>query len=134
MNNDEWMEQQQAYQQEMLGYARQRAAAITESCRPCPLHRPQAGPGLLPDVRKKELDMLKRFLMIGAVAASISVGGCVDMGAASADPAVCGGPGTPPCAPPLSAEQQCALIAWRTWTPCNWLGAQVPVGTPGSVG
>ena len=27
MNNDEWMEQQQAYQQEMLGYARQRAAA-----------------------------------------------------------------------------------------------------------
>jgi hypothetical protein len=27
VNNDEWMEQQQAYQQEMLGYARQRAAA-----------------------------------------------------------------------------------------------------------
>ena len=31
MNNDEWMEQQQAYQQEMLGYARQRAAAITDN-------------------------------------------------------------------------------------------------------
>ena len=37
--------------------------------------------------------MLKRLLMIGAVAASIIVGGCVDVGAASADPAVCGGPG-----------------------------------------
>jgi hypothetical protein len=31
VNNDEWMEQQQAYQQEMLGYARQRAAAITDN-------------------------------------------------------------------------------------------------------
>ena len=36
--------------------------------------------------------MLKRLLMIGAVAASISAGGCVGVGAASADPAVCGGP------------------------------------------
>ena len=78
--------------------------------------------------------MLKRLLMTGAVAASIIVGGCVGVGAASADPAVCGGPGTPPCAPPLSPEQQCALVAWRTWTPCNWQGVQVPVGTPGSVG
>jgi len=38
------------------------------------------------------------------------------------------------CAPGLSPEQQCALVAWRRWTPCNWLGVQVPVGTPGSVG
>jgi len=54
---------------------------------------------------------------------------------ASADP-ICGTPGTPPCAGPgpLTPEQQCALIAWRTWTPCNWLGVQVPAGTPGSMG
>ena len=80
------------------------------------------------------LDMLKRLLMTGAVAASIIVGGFAGMSAASADHAVCGGPGTPPCAPPLSPEQQCALVAWRTWTPCNWQGVQVPIGTPGSVG
>jgi len=80
------------------------------------------------------LDMLKRLLMTGAVAASIIVGGCAGMSAASADPAVCGGPGTPPCAPPLSPEQQYALGAWRTWTPCNRVGVQVPDGTPGSVG
>ena len=51
--------------------------------------------------------MLKRLLMIGApVAASISVGAGAGVGAASADPAVWGGPGTPPCAPPLSPQQQ----------------------------
>jgi hypothetical protein len=77
--------------------------------------------------------MMKRLLMIGAVAASMSVGGFWGVGAASADP-VCGVPGTPPYAPSLSPEQQCALIAWRTWTPCNWVGLQVPIGTPGSVG
>jgi hypothetical protein len=77
--------------------------------------------------------MLKRLLMIGAVVGSIGVGGLVGAGVASADP-VCGVPGTPPCAPSLSPEQQCALIAWRTWTPCNWVGLQVPIGTPGSVG
>ena len=78
--------------------------------------------------------MLRRLLMIGAVAASIGVGGGMGMGAASADPGVCGVPGSPPCAPSLSPEQQCALFAWRTWTPCNWVGMQVPTGTPGSVG
>ncbi|HEX2286676.1 MAG TPA: hypothetical protein VHI10_17940 [Mycobacterium sp.] len=77
--------------------------------------------------------MLKRLLTIGAVSATISVGGFWGVGVASADP-VCGAPGKPPCAPPLSPEQQCALIAWRTWTPCNWVGVQVPIGTPGSVG
>ena len=51
--------------------------------------------------------MLKHLLMVGAVAPSTSIGGCVGVGAASADP-VCGGPGTPPYAPPLSPEQQCA--------------------------
>ncbi|WP_099042281.1 hypothetical protein [Mycobacterium neglectum] len=78
--------------------------------------------------------MLRRLLIGGAAAASIIVGGGMAMGAASADPAVCGVPGMPPCAPSLSPEQQCALVAWRTWTPCNWVGMQVPIGTPGSVG
>jgi hypothetical protein len=37
----------------------------------------------------------------------------------------------------LTPEQQCALIAARTWTPCNWapgINMQVPQGTPGSWG
>jgi hypothetical protein len=53
--------------------------------------------------------------------------------AASADP-ICGAPGMPPCAgpSPLTPEQQCAFIAWRSMMPCNWLGMQVPAGTPGS--
>ncbi|WP_326498506.1 hypothetical protein [Mycobacterium sp. Aquia_216] len=52
---------------------------------------------------------------------------------AAADP-ICGAPGTPPCAgpSPLTPEQQCAFIAWRSMMPCNWLGMQVPAGTPGS--
>jgi hypothetical protein len=75
--------------------------------------------------------MVKRLLLIGVVAASIGVGGWVGVGTASAQP-VCGVPGTPLCAPSLSPEQQCAFIAWRTWTPCNWVGVQVPIGTPGS--
>ena len=52
---------------------------------------------------------------------------------ASADP-ICGTPGTPPCAgpSPLTPQQQCAFIAWRSMMPCNWLGVQVPAGTPGS--
>jgi len=54
---------------------------------------------------------------------------------ALADPP-CGGPGGPPCAgpSPLSPEQQCAFTARRTTMPCNWLGQQVPQGTPGSWG
>ncbi|ORB16874.1 hypothetical protein BST37_05820 [Mycobacterium noviomagense] len=55
--------------------------------------------------------------------------------AAHADPpAPCGGPDVPCAGPgPLTPEQQCAFIAWRTWMPCNWLGMQVPAGTPGSL-
>jgi hypothetical protein len=64
--------------------------------------------------------------------------GAVTYGAASAhaDPAplVCNGPGLPPCAPPADPATMCAVIAWRTWTPCNWYGVQVPQGTPGSWG
>jgi len=78
--------------------------------------------------------MLTRLVISGAAVASIIIGGGAATGAASAQPAACGVPGMPPCAPSLSPEQQCALIAWRTWTPCNWVGMQVPIGTPGSVG
>lgn len=72
---------------------------------------------------------------VAATTLAIGVGSFAGAGAASADP-VCGTPGTPPCAGPgpLTPEQQCALIAARTWTPCNWLGVQVPAGTPGSMG
>lgn len=28
----------------------------------------------------------------------------------------------------------CAIIAWRTMTPCNYWGVKVPQGTPGSWG
>jgi hypothetical protein len=35
---------------------------------------------------------------------------------------------------PLTPAQQCAFTAWRTMMPCNWLGQQVPAGTPGSWG
>jgi len=47
---------------------------------------------------------------------------------------VCGGPGLPPCAPPGDPNVMCAIIVWRTWTPCNYWGVQVPQGTPGSWG
>lgn len=68
-----------------------------------------------------------------AIALMVRVGAFAGMPTASADP-VCGTPGTPPCAGPgpLTPEQQCALFAARTWTPCNWMGMQVPAGTPGS--
>jgi hypothetical protein len=58
---------------------------------------------------------------------------------AQADPGPpCGSPAVPCAGPsPLTPEQQCALIAARTWTPCNWapgINMQVPAGTPGSWG
>ncbi|WP_374026415.1 hypothetical protein [Mycobacterium sp. HNNTM2301] len=70
---------------------------------------------------------------VAAVALLTAVGSFAGLPTAAADP-ICGTPGTPPCAGPgpLTPEQQCALIAWRTMTPCNWLGMQVPAGTPGS--
>jgi hypothetical protein len=57
--------------------------------------------------------------------------------AAHADPAPppCGSPDVPCAGPsPLTPAQQCAFTAWRTMMPCNWLGQQVPAGTPGSWG
>jgi hypothetical protein len=79
---------------------------------------------------------VRRISVTAAISLAIAAGSFAGVGEASADPAVCGGPDTPPCAGPgpLTAEQQCALIAWRTFTPCNWLGMQVPTGTPGSYG
>lgn len=68
-----------------------------------------------------------------AVAATAATATFATAPPAAADP-ICGAPGTPPCAgpSPLSPDQQCALIAWRTMMPCNWLGVKVPAGTPGS--
>lgn len=78
---------------------------------------------------------LRRVLtgIVAALAMLITAASVADLPTASADP-VCGVPGTPPCAgpSPLSPDQQCALIAWRSMMPCNWLGVQVPAGTPGS--
>lgn len=81
------------------------------------------------------MNRIRLFITAFSVAIPLMVGAGVFAGmpTASADP-VCGTPGTPPCAGPgpLTPEQQCALFAARTWTPCNWMGMQVPAGTPGS--
>lgn len=71
--------------------------------------------------------------MITAAALMLAAATFAFVAPASADP-ICGTPGTPPCAgpSPLTPEQQCAFIAWRSMMPCNWLGVQVPAGTPGS--
>ncbi|MBV8787148.1 MAG: hypothetical protein JOZ00_10715 [Mycobacterium sp.] len=81
------------------------------------------------------MSRLQRFIIgvVAAVALLIDAGTLAGLPTASADP-ICGTPGTPPCAgpSPLTPEQQCAFIAWRSMMPCNWLGMQVPAGTPGS--
>lgn len=74
--------------------------------------------------------MFKRLLVAAAVAVAASV--AAPAGGAVADP-ICDGPGLPPCAGPGDPVQQCAVIAWRTFTPCNWWGVKVPQGTPGSL-
>ena len=71
--------------------------------------------------------------IIGGIAATATALGMTLAAPAQADNPSCGSPDVP-CAPPLTSQQQCALIAWRTWIPCNWVGVQVPSGTPGSVG
>jgi hypothetical protein len=54
---------------------------------------------------------------------------------AHADPGPqCNGPGLPRCAGAPDPNTLCAVIAWRTMTPCNYWGVQVPQGTPGSWG
>jgi hypothetical protein len=89
---------------------------------------------LLPRIRRgPTMINARRLLLAAADAIAATLSGFAGM--ASADP-ICGTPGTPPCAGPnpMTPEQQCAWIAWRTWTPCNWFGMQVPTGTPGSLG
>ncbi|WP_308440749.1 hypothetical protein [Mycobacterium intracellulare] len=77
----------------------------------------------------------RRFVttFIAAIAPMIAVATFAASPPAAADP-ICGTAGTPPCAgpSPLTPDQQCAFIAWRSMMPCNWLGMQVPAGTPGS--
>lgn len=76
---------------------------------------------------------VRRVLALIAFGAFLVAGTTV--GHAHADPGpACNAPGMPPCAPPLDPNTLCAVIAWRTWTPCNWYGVQVPQGTPGSWG
>lgn len=79
--------------------------------------------------------MIRRLAMVAATSAMLF--GTAPVPAAAADP-ICNAPGLPPCAPPapfqLTPAQTCAVVAWRTWVPCNWWGQQVPEGTPGSVG
>ncbi|ORA28714.1 hypothetical protein BST20_28715 [Mycobacterium branderi] len=86
---------------------------------------------------------MKPILLTAAAAAVLTAGGVAVVAGtpatAHADPAPppCGSPEVPCAGPsPLTPEQQCALIAWRTWMPCNWapgINMQVPAGTPGSL-
>jgi hypothetical protein len=81
------------------------------------------------------LDRTRRLVtaFIAAIALATATVTFASAPTASADP-ICGAPGMPPCAgpSPLTPDQQCAFIAWRSMMPCNWLGMQVPAGTPGS--
>ncbi|MDT5011184.1 MAG: hypothetical protein QOH57_2801 [Mycobacterium sp.] len=80
--------------------------------------------------KKQVTRFMSGALFVAAAAAPV----LANSAPADADPPPpCGSPEVP-CAPMLTPEQQCALIAWRTLTPCNWVGVQVPSGTPGSVG
>jgi hypothetical protein len=83
--------------------------------------------------------MIRHLLTGVAVCAAITYAtltGLVSSAVAHADPPICGGPGGPPCAgpSPLAPDQQCALTAFMMHMPCNWVGQQVPQGTPGSWG
>jgi hypothetical protein len=81
----------------------------------------------------KARELTTAVLLAAVTAGSLLVG----TAPAQADPPSppCGSPEVPCAGPsPLTPEQQCALIAWRTLTPCNWVGVQVPAGTPGSWG
>jgi hypothetical protein len=79
---------------------------------------------------------VKRFVAVTLFVAAAATEVLVGSAPTYADPPPpCGSPDVPCAGPgPLTPEQQCAWIAFRTWTPCNWLGVQVPAGTPGSLG
>jgi hypothetical protein len=85
----------------------------------------------------KELVMVRLHATAAglAIAAAAAAYGLSGAAVAHADPPICGAPDKPCAGPsPLTPEQQCAFTAWRTMMPCNWLGQQVPQGTPGSWG
>jgi hypothetical protein len=89
--------------------------------------------------KTKTTKILAAFVSAIAIIGAAVSGNVAAAGPALADPAApCGTPDVPCAGPsPLTPEQQCALIAWRTWTPCNWapgINMQVPEGTPGSWG
>lgn len=77
-------------------------------------------------------------VVFAATALAIASAFCGSPGVAQADPPAGSGCGSPdvPCAgpSPLTPDQQCALTAFMVHMPCNWLGQQVPQGTPGSWG
>ena len=74
-------------------------------------------------------------IAIAVAAASYGLMGAAPASHADPGPPPCGSPDVPCAGPsPLTPEQQCALIAWRMMMPCNWVGQQVPAGTPGSWG
>jgi hypothetical protein len=76
--------------------------------------------------------MVKRFAILASLLLLLVLGSTP---VAEADPGpVCGVAGMPPCAGPGDPAIVCAIIAWRTFTPCNYWGVQVPQGTPGSLG
>ena len=84
---------------------------------------------------------VQRASVLAAFALTVSAPlyGFPGAGVAQADPGPpCGSPAVPCAGPsPLTPEQQCALIAWRTWTSCNsapGINMQVQAGTPGSWG
>jgi hypothetical protein len=72
--------------------------------------------------------------MARLIAAAVALALITIAAPAPAHADVCDGPGLPPCAAPPDPAQECAVIAFRTFTPCNWYGIRVPQGTPGSWG
>jgi hypothetical protein len=93
-------------------------------------------------VYREEGDIMMRhlhlFLAALALTAAAAFFGLTAVAQADPPGPGCGSPDVPCAGPsPLTPQQQCALIAWRTWTPCNWapgINMQVPAGTPGSWG
>jgi hypothetical protein len=78
---------------------------------------------------------MRHLSLILATFAATALFGLAGSGVAQADPPACGAPDVPCAGPsPLDPQQQCALTAWMMHMPCNWVGQQVPQGTPGSWG
>ncbi|WP_165606993.1 hypothetical protein [Mycolicibacter kumamotonensis] len=79
--------------------------------------------------------MKKSLYVISIAAVLLSATAAVSGAPAQAVPGMeqtCGGPGQPQCAA-ADPALKCAFTAFATLRPCNWLGQEVPVGTPGSL-